>query len=266
MAQVFGIAGPLITLALGKGKAARAEFSRQPLDSVVAALKQLPADISIKYQSRALRKAAQPGIQALRNQVSQLGQVTGNLLASVTLVDRSKEAKYRQNRQRLPIGLVVVGFRKPTGSRPGKMATPAFEGGQVLKGPNRAFHSHLVEYGTQRRSPGKTRRVNRRRVVLGGRIRTIADRVQQPPANARGRLSSFKDRGSFTGGGRGQYPKDFIATGTVGPSPARRPLSKALAASRSQMRSVLDAQMKNALSQALRAHQKRFNDLGDFRP
>lgn len=264
MAQIAGVAGPLITLALGTGKAAKAQFSLQPLDSVVRALKALPADISIKYQSQALRKAAKPGMEALKNQVSQLGQVTGNLLASVTMVDRSKEAKYRNNRQRLPIGLVVVGFRRPTNAKSQKMATPAFQGGSVLKGPNRAYHSHLVEYGTQRRTPGRTRRTKRKRVVLGGRIRTVAQQIKEAPANSRGILSSFRGRGPFSG--RGFYPIDFIAQGSVGPSPARRPLAKALAASRSQMRNVLDAQMKNALSQALRAYQKRFNDLGDFKP
>ena len=262
MAQVFGVAGPLIKLALGKGKAAKAEFSLQPLESVVAALKQLPADISNKYQAAALRKAAKPGKEALRNQVSQLGQVTGNLLASVTDVTR----KYTNNRQRLPVTVVVVGFRRPTNAKSQKMATPAFEGGSVLKGPNRAYHSHLVEYGTQRRTPGRTRRTKRRRVVLGGRVRTVAQSIKEAPANARGILSSFGTRGPFVGGGKGQYPKDFIARGSVGPSPARRPLAKALAASRSQMQNVLDAQMRNALSQALRARQRQFKDLGDFRP
>jgi hypothetical protein len=260
MAQVFGVAGPLIKLALGKGKAARAEFSLQPLNSVVAALKQLPADISNKYQARALRKAAKPGKEALKNQVSQLGQVTGNLLASVTDVTR----KYTNNRQRLPVTVVVVGFRRPTNAKSQKMATPAFQGGSVLKGPNRAYHSHLVEYGTQRRTPGRTRRTKRRRVVLGGRIRTVAQSIKEAPANARGVLSSFKSRGPFIG--KGFYPIDFVAQGSVGPSPARRPLAKALAASRSQMQNVLDAQMKNALAQALRAYNKRFSDLGDFRP
>jgi len=259
---VFGVAGPLIKLALGKGKAAKAEFSLQPLESVVAALKQLPADISNKYQAAALRKAAKPGKEALRNQVSQLGQVTGNLLASVTDVTR----KYTNNRQRLPVTVVVVGFRRPTNAKSQKMATPAFEGGSVLKGPNRAYHSHLVEYGTQRRTPGRTRRTKRRRVVLGGRVRTVAQSIKEAPANARGILSSFGTRGPFVGGGKGQYPKDFIARGSVGPSPARRPLAKALAASRSQMQNVLDAQMKNALSQALRAYGRKFNDLGDFKP
>jgi hypothetical protein len=262
MAQVFGIAGPLIKLALGKGKAAKAEFSLQPLESVVAALKQLPPDISNKYQAAALRKAAKPGKEALRNQVSQLGQVSGNLLASVTDVTR----KYTNNRQRLPVTVVVVGFRRPTNAKSQKMATPAFEGGSVLKGPNRAYHSHLVEYGTQRRTPGRTRRTKRRRVILGGRVRTVAQSIKEAPANARGILSSFGTRGPFVGGGKGQYPKDFIARGSVGPSPARRPLAKALAASRSQMQSVLDAQMKNALAQAIRAYRKKFNDLGDFTP
>lgn len=261
MAQVFGVAGPLIKLALGKGKAAKAEFSLQPLESVVAALKQLPPDISNKYQAAALRKAAKPGKEALRNQVSQLGQVSGNLLASVTDVTR----KYTNNRQRLPVTVVVVGFRRPTNAKSQKMATPAFEGGSVLKGPNRAYHSHLVEYGTQRRTPGRTRRTKRRRVVLGGRVRTVAQSIKEAPANASGILSSFKTRGPFFGG-RGMYPMDFIARGSVGPSPARRPLAKALAASRSQMQNVLDAQMRNALSQALRARQRQFKDLGDFRP
>lgn len=262
MAEVFGVAGPLIKLAVGTGKAARAEFSLQPLDSVVRALKALPADISNKYQAAALRKAAKPGKEALKNQVSQLGQVTGNLLASVTDVTR----KYTNNRQRLPITVVVVGFRRPTNAKSQKMATPAFEGGSVLKGPNRAYHSHLIEYGTQRRTPGRTRRTKRRRVVLGGRIRTVAQQVKEAPSNPRGILSSFRTRGPFFGGGRGLYPVDFIATGSVGPTPARRPLAKALAASRSQMQSVLEAQMRNALSKAIRAYQKRFNDLGDFKP
>lgn len=261
MAAIAGVAGPLIKLALGKGKAAKAQFTLQPLDSVVRALKALPADISNKYQAAALRKAAKPGKEALKNQVSQLGQVTGNLLASVTDVTR----KYTNNRQRLPVSVVVVGFRRPTNAKSQKMATPAFQGGSVLKGPNRAYHSHLVEFGTQRRTPGRTRRTKRRRVVLGGRIRTVAQQIKEAPANGRGILSSFGSRGPFTGG-RGVYPKDFIAQGSVGPSPARRPLAKALAASRSQMQNVLDAQMKNALAQALRAYQKRFSDLGDFKP
>ena len=160
------------------------------------------------------------------------------------------------------MGVVVVGFRRPTNAKSQKMATPAFAGGTVMKGPNRAYHSHLVEYGTQRRTPGRTRRTKRRRVILGGRIRTLAQTVKDAPANSRGILSSFKSRGPFFGGGRGLYPMDFIAQGSVGPSPARRPLQKALDSSRSQMRSTLDVEMRKALQKAVREFQRQTGGTG----
>lgn len=251
-----GVAGPLIKIALGKGKAAKAEFSLQPLQDVVAGLKALPQDISLKYQGRALNKAAKPGMDALRSQVSQIGQVTGNLLASVSKVTR----KYTNNKQNLPVGVVVVGFRRPTNSQSQKMATPAFSGGSVLKGPNRAYHSHLVEYGTAPRQAGKSRRSGRKRVVLGGRLRTIINREKQR-VGGRSILSSFSSRGPFDAGG-GRYPKDFIATGTVRGAPAQRPLEKAYNASKSQMESVLNTEMRRALTRALREYQKRNGDIG----
>lgn len=254
------IAGPLITLALGKGKAAKTQFALHPLEDVVAALKAIPSEeISLKYQSRALNKAAKPGMDALRSQVSQLGQVTGNLLASVTKATR----KYTNNRAKIPVSVVVVGFRRPVNSQSQKMATPAFTGGTVLKGPSRAYHSHLVEFGTKPRQAGKSRRVSRKRVVLGGRLRTIIGREKEI-ANARAVLSSFKSRGPFdrAGGGRGRYPKDFIATGTVRGAPAQRPLQKAFDQSKTQMQSVLDTEMRKALTRAIREYQRRFGDMG----
>jgi hypothetical protein len=259
---------PVITFALGRGKLAKALFQAQPLKDVTDALLALPKDISLKYQSKALKKAAKPGIEALRRNVAALGQVTGNLLASVTSVDR----KYSNNRLRIPVGVVVVGFRRPTNAKSQKSATPAFAGGSVLKGPNRAYHSHLVEYGTKPRQPtGRTVRRKPRRVILGGRIRTLVEQVRKAPANARGILSSgFKEgagadqrkgkRRSFKG--RGQYPIDFIATGGVGPSPARRPLAKAFQSSKSQMQSVLDIEMRKALQKATREYQKQVGDFG----
>jgi hypothetical protein len=248
---------PVITFALGRGKQAKALFQAQPLKDVTDALLALPKDISLKYQAKALKKAAKPGIEALRRNVAALGQVTGNLLASVTSVDR----KYSNNRLRIPVGVVVVGFRRPTNAKPNKMATPAFAGGTVMRGPNRAYHSHLVEYGTKPRLPiGKTVRRNARRVILGGRIRTIANRIRQAPSNTKGILSSFEKRGPFTN--RGFYPIDFIATGGVGPSPARRPLAKAFESSKSQMQSVLDIEMRKALQKATRDYQKQVGDFG----
>lgn len=259
MAQLFagGSDRPLIKLALGKGKKAKALFSREPIEEIAAEFKRLPRDISTKYQLRALRKAAKPGQDALRRNVQALGEVTGNLLASVSKVER----KYTNNKAKLPIGVVVVGFRRPVNSKSQKGATPAFQGGSVLKGPNRAYHSHLVEYGTKPRKAGKSKRTRRRRVILGGRIRTLAERKkEQPVGNPRGVLSSFKSRGPFSG--RGLYPVDFIATGVVRGSPARRPLTRAYESSKSQMQSILDVEMRKALTAAIRATQKRYGDFG----
>ncbi len=247
-----GVAGPLIKIALGKGKQAKAQYALQPLDDIVVALKALPRDISLKYQLRALRKAAKPGMEALRSQVSQVGQVTGNLLASVTKAER----KYNNNRAKLPVGVIVVGFRRPNNTKSQKMATPAFAGGSVLKGPNRAYHSHLVEFGTQSRSAGKSRRTGRKRVLLGGRLRTIISREKEK-SGVRSILSSFSTRGPFAKGTRGQYPKDFIATGTVRGAPAQHPLQSAFNNSRQKMQSVLDTEMRNALEKALRELDKR---------
>lgn len=247
-----GVAGPLIKIALGKGKQAKAQNALQPLDDIILALKALPLDISLKYQLRALRKAAKPGMEALRSQVSQIGQVTGNLLASVNKAER----KYNNNRFKVPVGVIVVGFRRPSNTKSQKMATPAFAGGSVMKGPNRAYHSHLVEFGTQSRSAGKSKRTGRKRVLLGGRLRTIISRDKEK-SGARSILSSFSTRGPFAKGTRGQYPKDFIATGTVRGAPAQHPLQKAFTGSRQRMQSVLDTEMRNALENALRELEKR---------
>jgi hypothetical protein len=260
MANIYA-GRPVLQFAVGVGgrgrlkKNALAALAAEPLKEVTDALQALPEDISKKYQRKALKKAAEPGLQALRRNVSALGEVTGNLLAAVTSVSR----EYNNNRLGIPVGVIVVGFRRPTNAKSQKMATPAFAGGTVLKGPNRAYHSHLVEYGTQRRTPGRTRRTKRRRVILGGRIRTLAQTVKEQPSNARGILSSFKTRGPFFTPGVRRYPVDFIAQGSVGPSPARRPLQKALDSSRSQMRSVLDSEMRKALVKAVKDFQRQLN-------
>lgn len=256
MALVYG--EPLIKLALGRGKAAKSRYALAPLDDVIAELKKLPADISLKYQAAALRKAAKPGMAALRANVAAIGHVTGNLAASVS----ERTRKYTNNKFNIPVSVVVVGFRRPTGSGSQSTAQSAF-GGTVMKGPNRAYHSHLVEFGTQgRRTPGKSRSVKRLRVILDGRIVTKRDRVKEQPSNPRGVLSSFKTRGEFAFGNRGVYPVDFIATGSVAPMPALRPLSRAFTQSKAAMRSVLDTEMRKALANALRALE-RSNKAGD---
>jgi hypothetical protein len=248
----------IIKLALGRGKTAKGRFSLVPLQDVVEQLRNIDKDISLKYQAKALKKAAKPGLDALRQQVGKIGSVTGNLAASVARRDR----KYTNNRRGIPVSVEVIGFRRPTGVGSQRTAKPAFAGGSVLKGPNRAYHSHLVEFGTTgRRTPGKSRSVKRRRVILDGKIVTRRDRIKErPEKNPRGILSSLKTRGPFFAGGRGLYPFDFIATGSVAPMPALKPLQKAFTQSRSAMQSILDREMRNALAKAIREVQKRRGD------
>lgn len=259
MANVFSSgATPLVKFALGKGKYAKTVFSVQPLEEIVRGMQSLPRDISTKYQLRALRKAAKPGQEALRTNVQGLGQVTGNLLASVSKVER----KYTNNRARVPVGLIAVGFRRPSNALSQKGATPAFAGGTVLKGPNRGYHSHLVEYGTSSRTPGvRQRRSNRKRVILGGRIRTTVRRYNEITKPGARILSSFKTRGPFTG--RGLYPIDFVSTGTVRGSPARHPLARAYRSSESTMKGILDSEMRKALVLAVNAYRKRIQGGGE---
>lgn len=247
---------PLIKLALGRGRAAKAQFSLAPLDDVVAELKKLPAEISNRYQRRALKKAAKPGRAALEANVRAIGQVTGNLLASIT----EKGKSYTNNKFRVPVSVVVVGFRRPVGGGAQRTAESAF-GGSVMKGPNRAYHSHLVEFGTKgRRTPGKSRSVKRRRVILDGRIITQRDRIKERPTNnPRAILSSWNTRRG-SGQWQGKYPTDFIATGSVRPMPAFRPLERAFKQSRGEMRSILDVEMRKALTLALRAVERKKKD------
>jgi hypothetical protein len=255
MSSIFAEGPSVISLALGRSKTAKEQYALKTLEEITAQLKRLPREISLKYQSQALRKAAKPGFDALRREVSSLGQVTGNLLASVTRIDR----KYTNNKAQIPVSVVVVGFRRPTNAKSQKGATPAFQGGTVLKGPNRAYHSHLVEFGTRPRTAGKSRTVARKRVVLGGRINTVNVRLKEKPSG-RSVLSSFKTRGPFTG--RGLYPVDFLANGTVKGSPARHPLKRAYESSRIQMQSILDAEMRKALTKALQEYERKYGDRG----
>lgn len=254
MAMIAG--EPLIKLALGRGRAAKAQFSLAPLDDVVAELKKLPAEISNRYQRRALKKAAKPGRAALEANVRAIGQVTGNLLASIT----EKGKSYTNNKFRVPVSVVVIGFRRPVGGGAQRTAESAF-GGSVMKGPNRAYHSHLVEFGTKgRRTPGKSRSVKRRRVILDGRIITQRDRIKERPTNnPQAILSSWNTRRG-SGQWQGKYPTDFIATGSVRPMPAFRPLERAFKQSRGEMRSILDVEMRKALTLALRAVERKKKD------
>jgi hypothetical protein len=55
---------------------------------------------------------------------------------------------------------------------------------------------------------------------------------------------------------------DFIATGQVRGSPARKPLTRAFQSTQGQMQSILDVEMRKSLSAAIRATQKKYGDFG----
>lgn len=259
MTAAFTDGTDVVTLALGVGKRAKKRFALADYNQVVQALQQFPKDIALKYQKKALVKAAKPGVAALQSNVLALGRVTGNLLASVTQETRT----YTNNRAGIPVAVAVIGFRRPVNQNSQKGAEPAFEGGSVLYGPNRAYHSHLIEKGTKPRRPGyKTRSRRKGRIILGGRIRSRIENVTEESGNRSGILSSFKGRGPFKAPGRGKYPKDFIATGQVRGNRAYRPLERAFRSSRSSMQSILDVELRKALTNAAKEYQRRFNDLG----
>lgn len=240
---------PILKLALGRTKFAKTRYAMYPLELIIEELRKLPKDVSHARQLTALRKAAKIGQSALVSQVSKIGKVTGNLLASVS----KRDVKYSNNKGNYPVSVVVVGFRRPTGSGSQSTAQSAF-GGSVLKGPNRAFHSHLVEFGTKGiRTAGKSVSTKRRRVIMGGRIRTLRERQKQEPTG-RGVLSSFNTRREFKG--RGTYPIDFIATGSVAPMPALHPLETAFRISQGEMQDVIDRELRKALMSAARKMEK----------
>lgn len=258
-------AGVQIRFSLGKDRIAAGRDPLAPLQDVVRAMQSLDKEISFKYQAQAINKAAKVGMESLRAKVAQIGKVTGNLAESVS----KRTVKYDNNKRNLPVTVAVVGFRRPTNAASQKMATPAFAGGGVLKGPNRAYHSHLVEYGTRNRTPGFStrRRVNRRRAIVNGRIVTLADRLREATGRSRRIMSSGFAKDAAAGErkgkrrhfkGRGQYPTDFIATGVVRGGPALRPLERAYYAAKPQMESVLNVEMRKSLERAIKAMGKKW--------
>jgi hypothetical protein len=75
--SVFAEGPSLLKLAIGKGKFAKQQYGLTALNEVADALKSLPKDVSLEYQLRALRKAAKPGQDALRRQVSNISRSNG---------------------------------------------------------------------------------------------------------------------------------------------------------------------------------------------
>lgn len=211
-------------------------------------LRQFPLKIMRKHGLRSIKKAGYWGVKALEAQVGRLGRKTGNLARAVTM----KTKVYTKNRRNLPVPIAIIGYRR-SGTGDTKKS-----GGSIQIGNDRAFHSHLVEFGTKRRFPGKSKRIAKKRLSINGRRQTLIAREKETVSGQWRVMSSFNTSGPFKvnkgGGTSPAYPLAFIArinpSKGLGPMPALHPLQKAFDASKRTMESVLLAQMRIAVDQA----------------
>jgi hypothetical protein len=113
---------PAVTIEWSDQKRASGRAAAPQQAHIQLALKTIPLHISASAQAEACRRAAAPGLAALRMNVSKLGRVTGHLQAAVAV----KTETYQNGPY--GVGVALVGFVKGV-----------------------AQHSHLVEFGTKKR-------------------------------------------------------------------------------------------------------------------
>lgn len=210
-------------------------------------LRALPATLAVKYFAASLRRAMKPALSRLRTNTP-VGP-TGNLRRAVAFITR----KYPQDKR--AVGL--VGY---IASGSGKSESAA--GGSVRSGKDRAFHQGFLEFGTKERVISKRAAKGYLRVSRGGLMHEVK---QQGGYIA----SSFARLGPFSivpsAGGRVQtkprYPKAFfmksnqpirIAPMPVGGSTGKPPVRSTYEETRSQMQSLLAAEMQDAVEKAAR--------------
>lgn len=216
-------------------------LSLSGLEDTIRAIAALPRYIAQKHLLQALNRSIKPTKQALLSQVAGIGTVTGNLKRAVT----SRSVLYPSG-----VAAAVVGFRR-TGKSKG-----AKTGGSVLTGPDRAFHSHLIEFGTGPRKPlsmfGRQLQRSRR-----GRVQRAAlERAGLGSTLYRdyGTLSSIPSRGNLqpfivTISPRG---KQFVAGG-----PALHPMRNAFQQTASLVAGNLEKELAKALEKAIAENAKR---------
>lgn len=233
----------------GRG-AVRGTASSEEIKQLQEQLRTFPFKIMRRHGLKAVRKAASWGQKALERQVAKLGTKTGNLARAVAM----KTKVYTRNRQNVPVPIAVVGYR-----RSGTGDSRKVPGGKIQIGNDRAFHSHLVEFGTKRRLPGKSKKIKSIRASVGGYRQTVVLRKKEAvDPNKWHVMSSYNTSGPFTmsKGGRTQPPYPFAffakvdAQRGLGAMPAFHPVQKAFDASKGTMESVLLAQMRLAVANA----------------
>jgi hypothetical protein len=240
----------MIQFKLGVGKHAQTRFSITEVQHLRDQLMAFPMDIAKNRQQEAVKKAGTIGLQALRNYVkTNVGVVSGNLSRAVAI----KTKTYTNNRWTIPVSVAVIGYRR-SGTGDSKKSD-----GKIRLGNDRAFHSHLVEFGTKRRFPGKSKSTKRVRVVIEGKKQTIVGRQKEMvDPNKRVVMSSFVSRGKFTvtkGGARTPgYPRSFIATVDprrgLGEMPALHPLERSFKQCKNFMNTALTLRMREAVEKA----------------
>lgn len=242
--------GP-VQLAVGVGGHAfvQASATSDEIKRLQDELRQFPLKIVRRYGLRAVKKAGYWGKSALESQVGRLGRKTGNLARAVAL----KTKVYTRNKMNVPVPIAVIGYRR-SGTGDTKKS-----GGTIQIGNDRAFHSHLVEFGTKRRYPGKSKKIRSSRVSVNGRRQTLVLRQKErADPNQWHVMSSYKTSGPFKvnrgGGTSPAYPFAFIAkvdaSVGLGAMPAFHPVQKAFDASKNTMQNVLLAQFQIGLQKA----------------
>ena len=227
-----------------RGKAGNSiNVSLSGLEDTIRSIAALPRYIAQKSLLSALNRSIKPTKQALLGQVASIGSVTGNLKAAVT----SRSVLYPSG-----VAAAVVGFQRAGTGRAKKNKA----GGKVMVGKDRAFHSHLIEFGTKPRKPLNMFGRQLQRSARGRRQRGSIERAGLGATLQRdyGMLSSYGSRGSLkpfvvTISPRG---KQFVAGG-----PALHPMRNAFTATASQVRSNLEKELGKALERAVAENNKR---------
>ena len=241
--------GVQVALGVAGHAEVRGSVASEEIKRLQEQLRGFPLKIMRRYGLRAVKKAGYWGQSALERQVAKLGKKTGNLARAVAM----KTKVYTRNRQNVPVPIAVIGYRR-SGTGDTKKS-----GGSIQLGNDRAFHSHLVEFGTKRRFPGKSKKLKSARVSVNGRRQTLVVRKKEvADPNKWHVMSSYTSSGPFKvlpkGGTEPRYPFAFIAkvdaSKGLGAMPAYHPVQKAFDASRGTMESVLLAQMRIGVKKA----------------
>jgi hypothetical protein len=222
-------------------------ISVEGVDDILRALRAISNEVARKSLTAVMRKVVKPTEKALQANVSGIGKVTGNLARAVT----SRVPKTYGN----GVQVGVVGFRRSGRSRSKKGA------GSVSTGPDRAFHSHLIEFGTRSKKPLTMAGRAMQRSAQGRRDRAELDRVGLGYTLKRdfGILSSGGQRGYFT---KPDGKTNFLVTISprglkeVAGTPKLAPMARAFMTTKSEARSILERELLKALESAVKKHGK----------